>query len=368
MNLDDLKKLVIGCPVAEHLFNQDGCHDVMTAFNIANHLHLHGFFKEAAIFYQEAIHYRRQSPEGHPREALLLQVKLLCLIKAGLDLDEIDCQRLQAISPSFMNYIDGVEQFSRKKMSFLQAMEKIDCTFEQFHTGEEIDAIYVNLIHTGLKENQFPDRQTVTEIPRCLYFYWDQNMPDDVKANIDYHRTFDHFSVEVFDREKASEWLYCYYGREAQSLFLKARHPAEAADILRVHVINLLGGFWVDADLKITSEVMLNDQLLRTYDTIFFLTDGNFIHNDFFAAQPHNVFLEDCLLSIYHNCYKYENLFIAYKTGPGVFMRALNRTYFRCLKNMQKYPSLKIMNASAFSMFTEQYPVAYKQQGTWSSV
>lgn len=364
-----LKEVVACCSVAENLFIQNGCHDVMTAYNIANHLHLHGFLEEAAIFYQEAIVYRRLDVEGHPREVLLLQVKLLCLVKAGIPLEEKDCQRLQELSPSLMNYVESVEDYRHKKINSLQAMEKIDCTFEQFHTGEEIDAIYVGLIHAGLMSGIFPQKETVTTIPRSLFFYWDQKIPEDVKNNIEYHQNFKQFTVDVFDKDKACDWLYQFYGRDAQELFLKARHPAEEADILRVHVINLLGGFWVDADLKIASEDRFINEVSRNYGAVFFLTEGNYIHNDLFGAQPQNIFLEDCLHSLYHNCYKYEGLFISYKTGPGIFMRASNRVYYRCIKHMDKtYPSLKIMDHQAFATLTEQYPVAYKQFGTWSSV
>lgn len=369
MDINDLKALVEPCSVARHLLDQDGCHDVMTAFNIANHLHLHSFFREAAIFYQEAINYRRAEPDGHPQESLLLQVKLLCLIKADVPLDEEDRLRLGEISPSLENYISGIERYYRNAATAVETMERINCTFEQFHTGEEIDAIYASLIYRGLEEHAFPDIKSQQMIPRRLFFYWDANIPEDVAANIQYHQGFENYSVELFDQEKAAEWLYSYYGREAQSIFLKARHPAEAADILRVHVMNIYGGFWVDADLKIASEQVLEDLIQQQYDTVFFLTDGNYIHNDFFGVTPNNIFLEDCLLSIYRNCYQFESLFISYKTGPGVFMRALNRTYYRCLKRiMTAYPSLKLLTPAAFSMVTEQYPVNYKNTGTWTAV
>lgn len=369
MKAQSLKDLAARSPVTENLYNQHGCNDVMTAFNIANHLHLYGFLEEAAAFYQEAINYRKLEAEAHPREAILLQVKLLCLVKAGIALDEKDCQRLHELSPSLMNYIRGVEEYRCGKIDALQAIKKIDHTFEQFHTGEEIDAINVGLIHDALKSDIFPERMVKNKIPQSIFFYWDQNLPEDVKENIEHHQKFQHFKVEVFDRDRACEWLYGYYGRDARELFLKSRHPAEAADILRVHVINLLGGFWVDADLKIVSENQFIEMIPANYDAVFFLTEGNFVHNDLFGAQPHNAFLEDCLLSIYHNCYKYDGLFISYKTGPGVFMRALNRIYSRCIKERKlKYPSLKIMDSSFFSKLTEQYPVAYKQKGTWSSV
>ncbi|MDI2091485.1 capsular polysaccharide synthesis protein [Commensalibacter oyaizuii] len=365
---NDLKGLVKECPVAEGLFQQHGCHDVMTAFNIANHLHMHGFLKESAVFYQEAIDYRKDDPEGHPREEILLQVKLLCLVKAGAELEDSDLNRLQVLSEPLYHYIVGVQQHRQGNLSIIETLQKIGYTYEQFHTGEEIDTIYLRLIYEGLSKGNFPNKIRKTEIPRNLFFFWDRNMPDDVRQNIEHHQQFKNYNVEVFDQDRAIEWLYKYYGKEAKTIFLKSRHPAEAADILRVHVINLYGGFWVDADLKITSEELLEKYIPRNYDNVLLLTDGYFVHNDFFAATANNIILKDCLLSIYRNCYEYGGLFISYKTGPGVFMRAINRAYFRCMDGaVKEMPSLKLMDQKMFDKITEQYPVAYKQGGTWTS-
>lgn len=367
---DDLQSLVKDCPVANGLFNQHGCHDVMTAFNIANHLHMHSFFKEAAAFYQEAIQYRNLDPQGHPRVEILLQVKLLCLIKADIEPSDEDLNYLKELSEPLFEYITTVKQYRLGNFPVVEALKKIGFTYEDFHTGEEIDTIYLNLIYDGLIQGNFPSRVRKVEIPRKIFFYWDQNMPGDVRENIEYHqRNFQKYFVEVFDKEKAVEWLYKYYGKEARTIFLNARHPAEAADILRVHIIDLCGGFWVDADLKIVSEDILEKYIPRNYDNVLLLTDGYFIHNDFFGATANNMILKDCLLSIYRNCYEYGGLFISYKTGPGVFMRAVNRTYFRCLEGASKdFPSLKLMDKKMFDKVTEQYPVGYKQGGTWSAV
>lgn len=363
-----LRVLVTECPVAEGLFNQHGCHDVMTAFNIANHLHMHSFFKEAAAFYQEAISHRLSDPEGHPREEILLQVKLLCLIKGAQELAIEDLNRLKELSEPLFNYITGVQQYNQGEHSILEAFQKIGCSYELFHTGEEIDTICLKLIYNGLNQGNFPNKIRRTEIPRKLFFYWDENTPQDVLENLEFHQqNFPKYSIDVFNKDKAVEWLYKYYGKEAKNIFLKSRHPAEAADILRVHVINSCGGFWVDADLKIVSEDVLEKYIPRNYDNVLLLTDGYFIHNDFFAATANNVILMDCLLSIYRNCYEYEQLFISYKTGPGVFMRAINRAYYRCVEGVTKeFPSLKLMDQKMFDKVTEQYPVSYKQRGTWT--
>lgn len=364
----DLETMVSVCPVAYNLYKAHGCDDVLSAFNIANHLHLHGFLKEAAAFYQRALILRLADPEGHPRPELLLQVKLLCLIKAQEKVDEEELNFLKKLSVPLYNYILGVMEYYRNNITAIEALKIIGNSFEEFHTGEEIDAINMKLIYECLEKGVFPNKIRKKTIPRQMFFYWDQNIPQDVSENIDHHKEFKSFKVELFDKVKAADWLHQYYGRDAQSIFLKARHPAEAADILRVHVIYLYGGFWVDADLKVTSEEVFNQNIPLNYSEVFMLTDGYFVHNDFFGCAAQSTILEDCLLSIYRNCYNYEGLFISYKTGPGVFMRALNRTYYRCLDGISKdFPFTKILNQAVFDKVTQQYPVSYKQFGTWTA-
>ncbi|CAK7193452.1 hypothetical protein COMNV_01667 [Commensalibacter sp. Nvir] len=368
-NNNNLKTLVEKCPVSLGLFNQQGCYDVMTAFNIANHLHMHGFFVEAAVFYQEAINYRRLDPDGHPSEAILLQVKLLCLIKASHKTSRKDFARLYELSEELFNYISAVKFYYDKRLNAVDTLAQINCTYELFHTGEEIDAIYLRLIYQAMLSADLPERQSQRTIPKNMYFYWDKNIPKDVEENIQYHKQFSKFNVEFFDKEKAVEWLHDVYGREAKTLFLKARHPAEEADILRVHVIDLYGGFWVDADLKIVSEELFYKTIPWHYDHVFMMTDGFFVHNDFFGSVANSAILKDCLLSLYSNCYKYEGLFISYKTGPGVFMRAINRSIHRYLQGKQgDFPSMKLLDHAFFERVSEQYPVQYKQNGSWSMV
>ena len=80
-----------------------------------------------------------------------------------------------------------------------------------------------------------------------------------------------HFNLKVFDKAEATEWLYQNYGVEARQIFLSARHPAEAADFLRVHVINHYGGWWLDADIRIKSSETFNAIVPSCYEHVFLL-------------------------------------------------------------------------------------------------
>ncbi|WP_026398827.1 glycosyltransferase family 32 protein [Acetobacter nitrogenifigens] len=86
-----------------------------------------------------------------------------------------------------------------------------------------------------------------SRIPFRVYMYWDQNPPTEIQENFDYHRQIQGLDYQVFNKDHATEWLYQNYGVEARGLFLGARHPAEAADFLRVHIMQLYGGWWLVA-------------------------------------------------------------------------------------------------------------------------
>lgn len=166
--------------------------------------------------------------------------------------------------------------------------------------------------------------------------------------------------VKIFDREEAAEWLYQNYGIEARELFLTARHPAEAADFLRVHVINRLGGWWLDADLKLKEHAARQFMQSSRCAGQYFTTSNYVVHNDFFGSSANSPLLNDCLLSLYRNCYLHKGLFIAYKTGPGVFNRAFSRLYHNTVAFNTKIPMIQIHNQQDFDACIEEFDTPYK--------
>lgn len=48
------------------------------------------------------------------------------------------------------------------------------------------------------------------------------------------------------------------------------RHPAEAADFLRVHVTQIYGGWWLDADIRVRDQDALNFMATQTAGNVFF--------------------------------------------------------------------------------------------------
>lgn len=199
--------------------------------------------------------------------------------------------------------------------------------------------------------------------------YWDREPPPEIAENFDLHRALPSFQTDIFDKDRAAEWLYNFYGVAAREIFLHARHPAEAADILRIHVINIYGGYWLDADLRIRSVPRFDEILGGNSEAVFMTTPSHVVHNDFFGSAPGTQILGDCLLSLYRNCYQHHDLYIAFKTGPGVFARALNRAFYRAATGRGPVPAIRVLGQRAFDDVVDAFPVTYKHGArSWHSV
>jgi hypothetical protein len=349
--------------------------DVAACFDLANILHMHGHLAQASAMYKRAYDLHSKSPGSYPLAQSLLQVRLLCQIKDRQPLDDDELATLRSLNMPFYNYIGGA-QLLANGADPLSAIRFMRNCYEEFHTGEEPDTIYLAGIlkvfsafsktHRNIRTG-IPLRNEV--IPRNLFMYWDKNPPTEIAENFAYHSALNHFNVRVFDRAHAEAWLYETYGFQARGIFLQARHPAEEADILRVHVIHRYGGYWLDADIRLRSVERFEEALPKNVRNLFVATAGGVIHNDFFGAVQNSEILVDCLLSLYRNCYLHRGLYIPYKTGPGPFARALNRTYYNALTGAGPIPSAHVLGQESFDDVIETFPVSYKTgAGSWHNL
>lgn len=351
-------------PQARDFFEKNGADTVENAFSLANILHTNRCVKEASYYYHRAYELHSKSPSQFPLAQSLLQASLLCSLKAGEKLSSEDLQRLKSLNIPFANYIEGTS-FAWKGGESREALSIIGNAYDEFHTGEEIDSITLEIACKATPSLFMGDPNPVNsynKIPNNIFLYWDVNPPEEIRKNFDYHKAIKNFNVQIFDKSSAAEWLYDNYGIEARTVFLSARHPAEAADFLRVHVIQLLGGWWLDADIRIKNDdalLFLSNQVVKS---TFFLTHNHVVHNDFFGSVANSEVLSDCLLSLYRNSYLHHGLFIAYKTGPGVFNRALNRIVHRSMKNILPEKSIAIYDHHVFNDVIQEFDTPYKSQ------
>ncbi|GBR43928.1 glycosyltransferase family 32 protein [Gluconobacter roseus] len=356
--ISEIREFLPNFPSAYNRFKETGADTVGSAFDLANILHTEGSVAEASEFYRLAFDLHDKRPDHYPLAQSLLQARLLCLLKAGKKVPKEEILELESLCIPYANYIRGVS-LAWQEQEPEEALKTIGNAFEEFHTGEEIDSIYFE-IASNFFGRKVGENLNNNQIPYKLYMYWDNNPPNEILSNFEYHSTLAGLPVKVFDREEASEWLYQNYGIEARELFLNARHPAEAADFLRVHIINRLGGWWLDADLKLKDENTLKFMKAFQGSGCYFTTKNNVIHNDFFGSTSNNLILNDCLLSLYRNSYLHKGLFIAYKTGPGVFNRAFSRLYHNFLYNGLVPPSTQIHKQDSFNTYIEEFDTPYK--------
>lgn len=354
------------CPQALAFYQQNGVTELIHAFNIANILGTNQFYAEAAFFYKIAFNMHSKKANQFPLAHFLLMARLVALLKGSLPIKEEEMNELKSLCVPLYNYIEGWRQY-KQNGDALSAIRLMGNCFEELHTGEETDTIYLTIMMDLLNpdpglciKNRAFGGADFNVIPNNLFMYWDQNPPSEIVKNFEYHKSLTHFNLKIFDKAEATEWLYQNYGVEARQIFLSARHPAEAADFLRVHVINYYGGWWLDADIRIQSTEQFYSVIPSGYEHVFLLTHNNVVHNDFFGSVPNSAILNDCMLSLYRNSYLHTGLFIAYKTGPGIFSRALNRIFYRALRGEAKRPSVVLLDDRKFWSVIADFDTPYK--------
>lgn len=341
-------------------------------FNEANLLHRQGRLVEAS----EA--YRNCFEAGHPYPAEALSGAIICRLKNGERLTQNNISELGNFDRSYLSYLTGVDKLLNDNDPD-GAIRASGNAFEAFHTGTEPDRYFLTAVykryhtfnHIDDIKNPYGNygRIKVSSQPANIVFYWDKNPPDEVVQNFRYHEAMDQFAVQVYDRQSAEAFLYDYYGRECKTQFLKLRHPAEEADYLRAHLMYAYGGCYLDADLRLKSPASLVHVIPQSADAVIFLTAGMMAHNDLILCAPQSKLMNECIKVISANCAHFPGLGIALKTGPGAFMRAINRLYFRSLAFEEADPRIVVRSQSDFDRTVEPYDVTYKQDSrNWQTV
>lgn len=367
MNLEmNFEELLAICPLALEVYKQRGLNDVISLYDIGNILSTNHHYAEAAFLFKLAFNKHSKSPSEYPLAHILWMIRIVALVKGQLPIKDEEMNQLKSLSLPFYNYIMGWRSYLNNKNA-MDAIQWMGNCYEEFPTGEEADRIYLSIMKDIFNNNlEFGFRKRGLNkadfniIPNNLFLYWDENPPEEISNNFKYLKELGHFNLKIFDKAEATEWLYQNYGVETRHIFLNARHPAEAADFFRTHVINYYGGWWLDADIQIQSIEKFFSVIPSIYEQVFFLTDNNVVHNDFFGSVANSQILNDCLLTLYNNSYVHKDMFIAYKTGPGIFNRAINRTFYRALRGEAKKPSCILLDYKKFWEVIREFDTPYK--------
>ncbi|CAI3957674.1 Mannosyltransferase OCH1 or related enzyme (OCH1) [Commensalibacter communis] len=337
------------CPQALEAYQQRGVNDVIAAYDIGNILITNHFYGEAAFFYKLAYNMHSKSPSEHPLSHVLWMIRMVALLKGGFPLKDEDLEQLKGLSIPFYNYVTGWKHY-KDNHDALSAVLMMGNCYEEFPTGEGADRTYLSIMMDLFNfrpqlsvQGRTYANSMIQVIPNNLFMYWDEDVSED-RSNFEYHQQLGYFNCKIFSKTEAVDWLYQNYGIEARQLFLSLNSPVEAEDFLRVHVINQYGGWWLGTGLRIKSVEQFCTVLPTMYEHVFFLADIDVVHNDFFGSVANSPILNECIRSLYHNCYVNPSLFPTYKTGPGIFNRAVNRNLYRCLKGQGQRPSLIMLN------------------------
>lgn len=162
---------------ARQKYEEAGASTVHSAFELANILHTDKKVLEASELYRIAFDLHNKRPDHYPLAHSLLQVRLLCLLKAGRRIPDKELSELSKLSIPYANYIGGVDLAWREQLPE-EALKLIGNSFEEFHTGEEIDSIYLEIARQVFGSTIGGDSPVgECAIPYKLYMYWDKNPP-----------------------------------------------------------------------------------------------------------------------------------------------------------------------------------------------
>ena len=158
-----------------------------------------------------------------------------------------------------------------------------------------------------------------------LFQYWDRpEPPAEVAQWIEGFRTRNpEFEHELFDEASAAAFISQHYGPRELAAFEACARPAMQADYIRLCLLDVHGGVYVDADNQ--SLEPLSDLISTAPDALMFTWLG-MINNGFMMfRKPHDPFVRACLALATENveARRFRIEFTA--TGPGVLnaIRAL---------------------------------------------
>jgi|WetSurMetagenome_2_1015567.scaffolds.fasta_scaffold22181_3 hypothetical protein len=151
-----------------------------------------------------------------------------------------------------------------------------------------------------------------------LFQYW--NTPDppaEVAAWIEGVRRLNpEFDHVLLNESTAAEFIAAHYGPRETAAFSACAVPAMQADYLRLCLIDVLGGFYLDADFEALSPI---SELIADAPHAMMLTWGGHVVTGFMMfRKPGNPFIRACLELATDNIEtrRLDNVYNC--TGPGV--------------------------------------------------
>jgi mannosyltransferase OCH1-like enzyme len=153
-------------------------------------------------------------------------------------------------------------------------------------------AAALTLVNAMRQAGRFNDVAAVTDaakakpIPRRIIQFWDAvEPPEDIweltRSWSAAHPDFEHV---IFNDATAKAFLAAHYNTPVVHAFMRARHPAQRADIFRLAYLTINGGYYVDADDRCNRRV--DAFVAPATSLVLYQENYGTIGNNFIGAMP----------------------------------------------------------------------------------
>ena len=159
-------------------------------------------------------------------------------------------------------------------------------------------------------------------IPRIVAQYWDDaDPPRDLAAIMrSWGELYPRFDLRRFNDEQARAFLTRFHKADVQAAYLRAREPAQKADIFRLAYLHSQGGFYADADDRLVGD--LEKLRFPGAGLVLYQEDVCSLGNNFIGAVPNHPLIERALRLAVEAVNRGDNDILWLSTGPGLLTRA----------------------------------------------
>ena len=219
-------------------------------------------------------------------------------------------------------------------------------------------------ISEGLRDRALPPKINTPTIPRRIVQYWDNPQPPEEILTVG-RSWCDHNPDYVYERfsfERAVEFLRSHYDADVVQAFEYCDYPATQADLFRLAYLNIMGGFYADADDRALRS--LNDLVNSNAELILYQEDNACVANNFIGCVPHHPVIRSALFQAVENLLCYNNEGPWMQTGPGLLTSSLCShllPYLSCT-DYRTWPKLWVFTPQALRHYVLWgAPLPYKQ-------
>jgi len=168
-----------------------------------------------------------------------------------------------------------------------------------------------------------PDGPSQPAIPRRIVQYWDDIEPPEGVLEImqswrDVHPDWDY---QRFDDARAQAFLRAHYPLDVLRAYMRARNPAQKADLFRLAYLAVEGGFYADADdrcLARLDTIVPSHVEIAAYHEIY----GS-VGNNFLAAKPGEPVILKAFEAAVDAVNRGDHDLLWLSSGPGLMTRTM---------------------------------------------